>query len=206
MFERRIPEWLRHSPAPSVRGFATLNGFEAITRGILISVFPVAMYEALGDAALISSVYFAIGLLSLFVGLAVPFLTRLVPRRVMYSCGALLFVLGGILAVIGTPQMIVIALVLNSLATVICFVCVNAYVLDYIQRVELGKCETLRMFYSAAGWTLGPVLGVFLWGWWKPAPFLISTLAAIAMLAAFLYMRLNASRHRPAPTSCRPAR
>jgi ACDE family multidrug resistance protein len=26
MHERRIPEWLRHAPAPSVRGFAVLAG------------------------------------------------------------------------------------------------------------------------------------------------------------------------------------
>ena len=33
MFERRIPEWLRHAPTPSVRGFATLAGTEAMARG-----------------------------------------------------------------------------------------------------------------------------------------------------------------------------
>ncbi|MFT5000170.1 MAG: ACDE family multidrug resistance protein, partial [Planctomycetota bacterium] len=85
MFERRIPEWLRHAPAPSVRGFATLAGFEAVTRGILISVFPLAMYDALKDAALISSVYFAIGIISLIAGLLVPFLNRFIPRRWMYA-------------------------------------------------------------------------------------------------------------------------
>jgi len=85
----------------------------------------------------------------------------------------------------------VISLALNSLATVITFVCFNAYVLDYIARIELGKCETLRMFYSALGWTVGPVLGIMLWGWWRPAPFLISAIAAAIMLAMFFYMRLG---------------
>ena len=28
MHERRIPEWLRHAPAPGVRGFAVLAGIE----------------------------------------------------------------------------------------------------------------------------------------------------------------------------------
>ncbi len=204
MFERRIPEWLRHAPAPSVRGFATLNGFEAITRGMLISVFPVAMYEAFQDAAAISAVYFAIGILSLGVGLLVPFLNRFVPRRVMYCLGGLCFVLGSVLAMAGTAQAIVLGLMLNALGAVICFVCFNAYVLDYIQRVELGKCETLRMFYSALGWAVGPVLGVLLWGWWKPAPFLVSAVAATAMLGAFLYMRLGNGKlitraRRPSP-------
>ena len=191
MFERRIPEWLRHAPAPSVRGFAILAGFEAVARGILISVFPVAMYDALQDAALISSIYFGIGIISLVSGLLVPFLNRYIPRRWMYAIGTTGFVVGSSLAVIGTPEMIVLSLVLNSVATVITFVCFNAYVLDYIARIELGKCETQRMFYSALGWTGGPVLGVMLWGWWKPAPFLISGIAAAAMLGVFLYMRLG---------------
>ena len=191
MFERRIPEWLRHAPAPSVRGFATLAAFEAVARGILISVFPVAMYGAYQDAALISSIYFVIGVISLLTGLLVPFLNRWIPRRWMYGAGAMGFVIGSGLATLGSPEMIVLGLVLNSLATVVTFVCFNAYVLDYISRVDLGKCETLRMFYSALGWTVGPVLGVLLWEWWKPLPFMISAVAAAVMLGAFIYLRLG---------------
>ena len=81
MHERRIPEWLRHAPAPSVRGFAVLAGTEAIARGILVSVFPLVMYQVLKDAAFVSAVYFAIGIASLVVGLSVPYVIRLVPRR-----------------------------------------------------------------------------------------------------------------------------
>lgn len=204
MFERRIPEWLRHAPAPSIRGFASLAGFEAMTRGILISVFPVAMYTAIGDAARISAIYFAIGILSLITGLLVPALQRIVPRRWMYAIGASGFIAGSLLAVIGTPEMIVLALALNSMATVTTFVCFNAYVLDYIARVELGKCETLRMFYSALGWTAGPFLGVLLWAWWPPAPFLIAAGAAAGMLGMFARMRMGNGKlitraRKPAP-------
>jgi hypothetical protein len=113
MFERRIPEWLRHAPAPGVRGFATLAGFEAITRGMLISVFPVALFDALQDASLVSAVYFAIGIVSLITGLLVPYLIRTIPRRWMYAVGASGFVVGSCLAVIGTPEMTVISLALN---------------------------------------------------------------------------------------------
>ncbi len=204
MFERRIPEWLRHAPTPSVRGFATLAAFEAITRGILISVFPIAMYDALGDAALVSSIYFGIGIVSLFIGLLVPYVTRFVPRRWVYGMGALAFVLGSGLAAMGTPALTVLGLTLNSIATVTTFVCFNAYVLDYIARTQLGKSETMRMFYSALGWTVGPVLGVLLWGWWRPAPFIIAAISAAIMLCAFLYMRLGNGKlitraRKPAP-------
>ncbi len=191
MHERRIPEWLRHAPAPGVRGFAVLAGAEAIARGILISVFPLVMYRAFKDAAIISEVYFIIGLISLFVGLLVPYLIRFVPRRWVYVFGTLMFSAGALLASLELPYLVIAGLGLTTSATVMTFVCFNAYVLDYVSKVELGQLETSRLFYSALGWTVGPVLGVFLYSWWPPAPFLISAVAAFVMMIVFLVMRLG---------------
>ncbi|SFU09595.1 MFS transporter [Sedimentitalea nanhaiensis] len=191
MHEKRIPEWVRHAPAPGIRGFATLAGLEAVVRGILISVFPLILYQALQDAQVVSALYFAVGIASLVAGLMVPWLIRFVPRRRVYSTGALLYVAAAALAIEGSANSIVLALALNTVATVMTFVCFNAYVLDYVARVELGRCETSRMFYSALGWTVGPVAGVSLLHVWYPAPFLISGAAALVMLATFWFMRLG---------------
>jgi MFS transporter, ACDE family, multidrug resistance protein len=191
MHERRIPEWLRHAPAPSVRDFGILSGLEAVVRGILISVFPLITYRALGDAGLVSVSYLAVGVLSLLVGLLVPWLIQAIPRRWVYTLGTSLFVISAICAVQGSPAMVIAALALNTVAAVTCFICFNAYVLDYIDRIELGKCETSRMFYSAAGWTLGPVAGVVGMQYWPPAPFVISGFAALVMLGVFWRLRLG---------------
>lgn len=205
MHERRIPEWLRHAPAPSVRGFAVLSGTEAIARGILISVFPLAMYQALQDALIVSEVYFFVGVISLLTGLMVPFLARVIARRWVYIFGASCFVLGALLASEGSPAATIVALLLITIATVMTFVCLNAYVLDYVARIDLGRCETSRMFYSALGWTIGPAFGVVLMGWWRPAPFLVSAVASAAMLGLFLFMRLGNGKliikSRKAPTN-----
>lgn len=204
MLQRRIPEWLRHAPAPSVRGFAVLAGIEAIARGILISVFPLAMYKVLQDASLVSEVYFVVGVASLIAGLMVPWLNRYVPRRWMYSIGAMLYAVGSLLAISNEPIMVVLALLLNTVAIVITFVCFNAYVLDYIAKIELGQCETQRMLFSALGWSLGPVCGVLLMKWWEPLPFLIASAASLVMMFAFLAMRLGNGKlitraRQPAP-------
>jgi MFS family permease len=205
MHERRIPEWLRHAPAPSVRGFAILAGTEAIARGILISVFPVVMYNALGDARVVSEVYFIIGAISLLIGLLIPYLIRFVPRRWVYVFGTLMFVAGGAAATLESPTAVVAGLALTTFAVVTTFVCFNAYVLDHVAKIELGKFETSRLLYSALGWTAGPALGTFLYGWWRPAPFLIAACAASAMLAIFLVMRLGngklITKSRRAPTN-----
>ncbi|UWQ92778.1 MFS transporter [Aliisedimentitalea scapharcae] len=191
MQERRIPEWLRHAPTPTVRNFGILSGIEAIVRGILISVFPLVMYRALGDAGLVSQAYFLVGLGSLIIGLLMPGIIRLIPRRWAYTIGVLLFVTSAGFAIEGSARSTVIALALNTVGTVMVFICFNAYVLDYISRVELGKCETSRMFYSAVGWTVGPMAGVLSYQYWAPAPFVISGTAALVMLAVFWFMRLG---------------
>ena len=163
MFERSIPEWLRHPPEaaarkPGAKAFATLSGIEAMIRGTLLSVFPLAMYQALGDAGAVSRVYFVIGLASLMLGLLLPWINRTVPRRWLYTFGAMMYLVGGTLGAMG-GMMIVAALVACTLATVTCFICLNAYVLDYVSKNDLGKTETLRMFYSALSWSAGPVTG-----------------------------------------------
>ncbi|MDH5798582.1 MAG: MFS transporter, partial [Paracoccaceae bacterium] len=194
MHQRRIPEWLRHRPTPGVRGFALIAGLEAVTRGILISVFPLVIYRALNDARVVSEAYFLVGIASLAAGLLVPWLARFIPRRWIYITGSLMFVAGAAFAIQGTASSVIAALALNTIATVVCFVCFNAYVLDFVVRNDLGQCETSRMFYSALGWTLGPAVGVILMDYWAPAPFVISGVAALAMLALFLYMRLGNGR------------
>ncbi|PXW68797.1 MFS transporter [Loktanella sp. PT4BL] len=191
MHERRIPEWLRHAPAPSVRGFAVLAGTEAIARGILISVFPLVMYGALQDAAVVSEVYFAIGLVSLIVGLLIPYLINFIPRRWIYTIGTLMFSAGALLATFQSPHTVIAGLALTTVATVTTFVCFNAYVLDYVAKVELGQLETSRLLYSGLGWTVGPAFGVYLYKWWAFAPFGIAAVAAIVMLLTFLAMRLG---------------
>lgn len=191
MFQRRIPEWLRHAPAPGVKGFAALAGIESAARAILISVFPLTMYRAFQDAGTVSQIYFFVGIASLVGGLMVPWVTRFVPRRWVYTAGALLYLCSAVLAIYGGPNATALALLTNTIATVIVFVCFNAYVLDYVAKVELGRCETLRLFYSAAAWTLGPFCGVWLLSWWPPAPFIVSGIAALALLATFWGMRLG---------------
>ena len=204
MFDRRIPEWLRHAPTPGVRGFAVLSGCEAVARGVLISVMPIAVYTALGDARTVSEVYFLVGLLSLATGLLVPWLTRFVPRRYVYAAGCLSFIAGAMSAASGGTVPVIAGLALITLATVTVFVCTNAYVLDYIARTNLGQCETSRLFYAAFGWTLGPALGVSLHGIGAPAPFAIAARAIAVMLGVFLRLRLGNGRlimraARPSP-------
>jgi hypothetical protein len=192
MVTRYLPLFLRHAPTPRVEAFALLAGLDAAVRGMLISVLPIALYDALSrDAALVSRIYFAIGIASLLWGLMVPWATRFAPRRWIYTFGCTLYIAGVGLGLVGGPVSMSLSILLNALATVTIFVCLNAYVLDYIARAEFGRSASLQMVYAAVFWVVGPVLGVWLWSQWQPAPFLLSGLFAAVLLGVFWRLRLG---------------
>ena len=191
MFQRRIPELVRHAPTPGVRGFAVLAAVESTARGMLISVFPILMYRSLGDAQTVSEIYFLIGIISMAAALFIPWLTRFVPRRWLYTAGALTMIVGNMCAATGIAWLVPVALTAISIAVVVITICFNAYVMDYVERSSLGNSETLRLFYSAAAWTIGPFLGVWLMHYWNPAPFVVSIAACILLLIIFWKLRLG---------------
>lgn len=191
MATRYLPLFLRHSPTPRIESFALLAGLEAAVRGTLISAMPLAVYKALGTAEDTSGIYFVAGIVALIWGLMVPWATRFVPRRWMYTLGCLLYLTGMALAVTGAVWAVPAALICNAMATATTFVCFNAYVLDYVQRADLGRTQSLQMVYAAAPWAIGPMLGVWLHDLWEPAPFLLAAAFATALLTAFWILRLG---------------
>ena len=191
MATRYIPLFLKHSPTPRVENFALLAGLEAAVRGTLISAMPLAVYDALGSAESTSSAYFVAGLLSMVWGLMVPWATRFVPRRWMYTAGCGLYLLGMVLASLGQVWSMPVALVCLAMATATTFVCFNAYLLDYIDRENLGRTQSMQMVYAAAPWALGPMLGVWLRSIWGPLPFVLAGVFALVLLTVFWVLRLG---------------
>ena len=171
--------------------FAVLSGIESIARGILISVFPVAMYRIFADAQQVSQVYFAIGVLSLLVTLTIPWVSRRVPRRWMYSLAVATYIGAALLCAFADSALFAIGLGMFTFANVVVFVCLNAYIMDYVDRVKLGECQALQLFYSGAAWTIGPFLGIWLMTLWKPAPFILSAIASCLLLIVFWIYRLG---------------
>lgn len=191
MIAPRAPVYLSHSPTPSVASFAFLSSLEAGVRGVLLSVLPLAIYREVGDAAVVSRIYFMVGFGSMIAGLLVPWGTQFIPRRWMTTLGALMYLVGMVLALIGGTVGLTLALLANAVATITLWVCLNAYLLDYFVRAEIGRTESLRMFYSAAMWAAGPVAGIWLLDLWYPAPFLLAGAFSVAIIAAFWRLRLG---------------
>jgi len=86
------------------------------------------------------------------------------------------------------------------------FVCLNAYIMDYVDRVKLGECQALQLFYSGAAWTIGPFLGIWLMTLWKPAPFILSAISSCLLLIVFWIYRLGDGKaiHRGSSVQANP--
>lgn len=191
---RYIPLHLRHAGTPKLQHFALLAGLEAAVRGTLISTIPIAVYDAFGSAKNLSTVYFIAGVVTLFWGLMVPRMTQIWPRRWVYAAGCSLYLVAMALFVVETPLSVQLAILVMGMATVTCFVCFNAYVLDYVPRADLGRTQSLQMVYAAAPWAIGPLAGVWMRGHWGPLPFLVAGGFALLQVAVFLYLRLGNGR------------
>ena len=178
---------------PGVGAFVTVGAIEAVVRGIMLAVYPLLMYRAWGEAAVVSKWYFLVGVVSLLTGLCVPMVTRHLPRRWVYSLGVLLYMVSAGLGMAG-GKWTTLALLCHVTGTATVFVCFNAYVLDNVTKGDFGRLESRRLMFGAIGWTVGPVLGVWLLRYWHGAPFAIVGLSALTMLAAFWGLGLSGGR------------
>jgi len=171
----------------------------------LISVYPVLMFRALGSAASVSEAYVLIGFTGLLCALSVPLLARFVPRRWLYTLGALIMIAGSLLGGFFDARFVPYAVAANSVGLVILAVCFNAYVMDYVERASMGRNESRRLLFSGIPWSVGPFLGVVLMDVHPQIPFLISIVACLVMLSYFWYLRLGngkvITKARKAPTN-----
>lgn len=191
MANRYLPLALKHSPTPRIEHFALLAGLDATIRGTLVSTMPLVVYDALGDAQSTSVAFFLAGIVALVWGLMVPWATRRIPRRWAYSAGVALYLVGNGLGAIGTVWSVPLALICNAMATVTIFVCLNAYVLDYVDRANLGRSQSVQMAYAAGAWTIGPMAGVWLYHQWHALPFLVAGGFALLQMTCFWILRLG---------------
>ena len=100
----------------------------------------------------------------------------------------------GILFTIDLAPTFVAAIGFRSAAASIFSVCLTLYVMDYVGKRELAMNESRRMVANGMAWLIGPSLGIWLWQNVDPAaPFLLSALCAVLVLAYFWRLRLGGS-------------
>jgi MFS transporter, ACDE family, multidrug resistance protein len=184
--------------------FAVLFLLLAVPQTILLTVVPLLAHELLGDAGLVSVLYFAVGLFGLAARLVIPLLTHLFRRRWVFTLGAAGLVLATVLYAMHSVPMLVLGLGCTVFGYACLEVTLNLYVLDHVSRRQLGRFEPIRIFVAAGPWTIGPWLGIYLQervAWWLP--FAVAAASALLLAAAFWLLRL-AERSPPGPRRTAP--
>lgn len=187
----RHPIWVHALDRPGARAFALLFALDAFTRAILSTILPLQVLDAVGDPASLSAVFLIVSLLGLCANFSILPLTRLITRRWTYTLGCAAFVAAAFLIGHGGLIAVSLGMFCRLFAAASITICTNLYVLDHIKGKALNEVEPLRLFFSAAAWTIGPFLGVFLWSRIHWLPFALSLSGALLLLVTFWIMRIG---------------
>jgi predicted MFS family arabinose efflux permease len=133
-----------------------------------------------------------VGIAGLIGSLFIPLLIRLVPRRWVYSLGALCLVAAAALFVQDGPAGLLAGLIVRVLGVACLNVTLNLYIMDSIPRGDFVRSEPLRLAISGGAWTFCPSLGVFLYSrYGAGAADGLSAAAAVLLLVTFWTIRLS---------------
>lgn len=188
----RHPMWLAAVARPGAAAFALLFTLESIARATLATVIPLQAYAALESSRAVSLMFTCVGAAGLTGSLLVPLLIRRMPRRFVYTLGALGLVAAAALFALDGRAGLLAGLIVRVLGVACLNVVLNLYIMDTIPRGELVRSEPLRLAVSGGAWSLCPSLGVFLYGrFGAPAADGLSAAAALVLLATFWALRLS---------------
>lgn len=187
----RHPVWLQKATRPGAESFALVFAAESLARSLISSVIPLQMLRVLGDAQQVSTLYFLASSCGLLYAILLPMIVGRIPRRFVYSFGAVVMGAASLLFMGAEAEYQLLAMLARVVGLVTTTVCMNLYILDHISRRELSRSEPKRVFYSAWAWTIGPVTGAFLLQYSDWLPFAVSAVCVVVMIVYFWCLRLS---------------
>jgi MFS family permease len=187
----RHPDWIHALGQAGAKSFALIFALESLNRALLSTILPLQVLKVTGSATDLSYLYLVVGLSGLVANLCIVSLIRFISRRGAYTIGLICLAAAPLL--IGTSMFtgVSFGMFIRIFGTACGAICLNLYVLDHIKGRALNEMEPIRLLFSAAAWTLGPWLGVYLWSIMEWLPFILSSIAALIQLAYFWYLRLR---------------
>ncbi len=167
---------------------------ESISRASLASIVPIQAYDILQDEQAVSLLYFAVGVAGIAATLFAPLLFRSIPRRYVYTAGALTLVAASAALATNTLAGQAVGMFCRVFGASTLSIMLNLYIMEYIPKHAVVRSESLRLTLSTISWTAGPAFGVWLYVSFGPiAPYLWSALCALLLIAIFWYFRLSSS-------------
>ncbi len=165
---------------------------ESLSRASLSSIIPIQAYDILKDEQRVSVLYFAVSVAGVVATLFAPGFYRTIPRRFIYTGGALLLVAASAALATNSLPGQVVGMFCRVFGAATLSIVLNLYIMEYIPKHAVVRSESLRLALSTISWSVGPVLGVSLYVRFGPlAPYLWSAFWALILVAIFWYFRLS---------------
>jgi MFS family permease len=180
---------------PRKRGalaFASLFAIESFARALVATVVSVQAHDLLQSSQKVSVLFTGVSLAVLISTLMLPLLFRYVPRRWIYTAGAVGLAFASLAFATHVLPGQVGGMYLRNVGAATLNIALALYILDHIRKADLVRSEPLRLTFSTMSWTLGPFLGVWLYENYGPwAPQLLCIAACCLLVAFFWYLRLH---------------
>jgi MFS family permease len=188
----RHPMWLPAAPAPGISVFALLYFVETFARASLATLIPLQAYELLQSEQKVSFLYTSIGVFSLALSFAIPWLIRRFARRWVYTLGAVaLIVAAACFATVSLGGQAA-GMLTRVFGTACLNVTLSLYVLDFIAKRQYVRNDSVRLAFSMVGWSVAPYMGVWLYTRFGPeVAYGTSAVWAVVLMAVFWYLRLS---------------
>jgi MFS family permease len=184
--------WTRAFIRPGPVVFASLFALDSMARASLSTVIPLQAYAVLGSERNVSLLFFAVGWVGIVATLFIPVLVRRFRPRWVYTMAAALLVVAPALLALASFAGLIAGLFLRTYAAACLLNLLNLYIMAYIHKRDLSRSEPLRMLFSAVAWSLGPMLGPFLYEDVSPnVAFGLSAVCAVLHLIYFWWLRLE---------------
>jgi MFS family permease len=180
------------APRRGAVAFASLFALESFARALISTVVSVQAHDLLQSSQKVSVLFTCVSLAVLLSALMLPILFRHVPRRWIYTAGVGGLILASIAFATDMLPGQVTGMYLRNVGAAMLNISLALYILDHIRKADLVRSEPLRLAFSAASWTIGPFLGVWLYetvGPWAPQLLCIAACCLVVMF--FWYLRLN---------------
>jgi MFS family permease len=186
--------WLPAAIQPGAFAFALLFAVESVGRASIVSVVPIQAYELLKSEQKVSIFYFVVGSFGMCATLCAPILFQRLPRRFVYTLGALFLVAAMALFATHTIAGQAGGMFLRILGAGTLSITLNLYIMEYIPKHGLVRSESLRLTLGTFAWSFGPSIGVWLYvRFGIVAPFLWGAAWPLLLIALFWYLRLSGS-------------
>jgi MFS family permease len=184
--------WRRAFIRPGPVVFASLFALDSMARASLSTVIPLQAYAVLGSERNVSLLFFAVGWVGVIATLFIPVLVRRFRPRWVYTMAVVLLIVAPALFALSNLAGLVAGMFLRTYGAACLLNLLNLYIMAYIRKRDLSRSEPLRALFAALAWSIGPMLGPYLFENFSPnLAFGLSAACAALHLVYFWWLRLE---------------